>query len=153
MVSLTGARRAWREVAEAHVACGVPAARWPCPGGSGSCRASTDAEGRASGGGERWGDVTRWRVQGVLARVHADPGMRWACLGASVLACVCVALTRGGHGRVQGGEREVKDKVMQAGLDQKRRWHEVACHATAWHGLGCLIQTKSSASGEVDVVK
>jgi hypothetical protein len=56
-------------------------------------------------------------------------------------------------GRAQVSEGEVDDKVMQAGLDQKRRWHEVACHATAWHGLGCLIQTKSSASGEVDVVK
>jgi hypothetical protein len=56
-------------------------------------------------------------------------------------------------GLAQVSEREVNDKVMHAEFDQMRRWHEVACHATAWHGLGCLIQTMSSASGEVDVVR
>jgi hypothetical protein len=77
----------------------------------------------------------------------------WAPLGARVLTSLVPGFVGAVAGQHQGSERERFDTVWHVGNDQGRRWHEVACHATAWHGLGCLIQTMSSASGEVDVVR
>ena len=63
-------------------------------------------------------------------------GESWACLGARVLTRASLVSVKGWYERVQGGEREPVDMVVQSRIDQVRRWHEVACHATAWHGLG-----------------
>ena len=92
----------------------------------------------------------------ALARpglVVARSGASGTSLGTLGLARVLVLSVKGGYGRVQEIEGRSVDKVVQARGGQVKRWHEVACHATAWHGLGCLIQTMSSASCGVDVVR
>jgi hypothetical protein len=93
----------------------------------------------------------RGRVEGTQGRGRrhalACPGLApcalwrgmgafWAPLGAPMPACARVVLVKGVHGRVQGGERELPDMVVHAGIDQVRRWHEVdmPCHGMARFG-------------------
>ena len=86
-------------------------------------------------------EVTLWRgTADALARPGLAPcalwrgmGVAWASLGALFPACACVVLTRGWYGRVQESEGRLVDTVVQARIDQVRRWHDMdmPCHGMA----------------------
>ena len=60
------------------VACGVPAGKWPCPGGAGCGAASTGVEVECGGDARASAVVMLWCVQGARrARTGARGARHW----------------------------------------------------------------------------
>ena len=62
-----------------------------------------------------------WRVQCRARARLAWPGRVWA---RQVLASAVLVFAQGLYHRVQEGEREVNDMVVQAGWERRWKWHD-----------------------------
>ena len=134
------------------VACGVPAGKWPCPGGAGWRRASTGAEIACGGDASWWRDDVAGHVCDARRARSVVHGHVWACLGVYGLVRLVHKIVEAGVWHDQGSVESKCDKVVHAGEGQRERWHGDGMVSTGMEGFGqddqCPVLAGAGADAE-----